>query len=117
MGSGLPQYIEGFRETTGYTGSIYTDPSLEVFTKANLIRSTLGTFGLRSVVNGLSSMKKGLRQGKTHGDALQQGGAIVIAKGGDILFQHQSQAGGDNVDPKALLSALGPPRTAQPDSP
>ncbi len=116
MGSGLPQYIEGFRETTGYPGVIFTDPSLKVFAKAQLIRSALSTFGPRSVLNGISTMKRGLRQGKTQGDVLQQGGALAIAQGGKLLFQHQSKAGGDNISPEVLLSALGPPEKARPDS-
>ena len=107
IGNGLPQYIEGFRDTTGYTGAIYCDPSLEVFAKAQLVRSIRGTFGLKSVRNGIGNLKRGMRQGKTQGDALQQGGALVISSGGEVLYQHQSQAGGDNIAPRVLLSALG----------
>ena len=107
IGSGLPQFIEGFRETTGYTGAVFTDPSLKVFAKAQLVRSIRGTFGLKSMRNGIRNLKRGMRQGKTQGDPLQQGGALVISKKGTLLYQHQSQAGGDNIAPTVLLSALG----------
>lgn len=117
IGNGRPQFIEGFRETTGYTGPIYTDPSLKVFDKAQLIRTVMGTFGPRSVLNGLGNLKRGMRQGKTEGDALQQGGALVVSRDGRVVFQHQSQAGGDNISPEALLSALSRPGMAPPDSP
>ncbi|MCP4447299.1 MAG: hypothetical protein GY811_18420 [Myxococcales bacterium] len=116
IGSGLPQYIEGFRDTTGYTGPVYTDPSLKVFEKAQLVRSVRATFGLRSVLHGLENLKKGHRQGKAQGDMLQQGGALVIAQDGTVLFAHQSNAGGDNVSPTALLSALERRGMAPPDS-
>jgi hypothetical protein len=106
IGSGLPQYIEGFRETTGYSGTVLTDPSLKVFAKAQLVRSVRSTFGLQSVRNGIGSLKRGMRQGKTQGDALQQGGALVISRDGSVLYHHQSQAGGDNISPQVLLSAL-----------
>lgn len=116
IGNGRPQFVEGFRETTGYTGPIYTDPSGKVYEKAQLVRSVMGTFGPRSIVNGLGNLKRGMRQGKRQGDALQQGGALVISRDGQVLFQHQSKAGGDNISPEALLSALSQPGMAPPDS-
>jgi len=117
IGNGQPQFIEGFRETTGYGGAVYTDPSLEVFTKAQLVRSVIATLGLRSLANGIGTMRRGGRQGKVQGDTWQQGGALVIATDGKVLFQHQSTAGGDNVSAATLLSALAPQETAPPGSP
>lgn len=117
IGSGLPQYIEGFRETTGYTGQVFTDPSLKVFDKAQMVRSRLASLRPRSITNGFKSQKKGLRQGKVRGDAWQQGGALVIGRGGHLLYQHQSTAGGDNAGTEELLSALEIQEMAQPGSP
>jgi hypothetical protein len=116
IGSGLPQYIEGFRETTAFTGPVFTDPSLKVFAKAQMVRSVLASLRPRSITNGFKNQKKGLRQGKTHGDAWQQGGALVVGRGGHLLYQHQSTAGGDNVSAQELLSALELQEMAQPGS-
>lgn len=106
IGNGAPNFIEGFREVTGYTGSIYTDPSLKAFEVAGLLRSVRSTLGLRSVAAGVGTMAKGGRQGSIQGDRWQQGGALVIDPEGKILYSHRSKAGGDNVGPQELLSAL-----------
>ena len=45
IGNGAPMFIAGFREMTGYTGPIYTDPSLAVYKAAQLKRgATLTDF-------------------------------------------------------------------------
>lgn len=117
IGSGLPQYIEGFRETTAYTGPVFTDPSLKVFAKAQMVRSVVASLRPRSITNGFKSQAKGLSQGKTRGDVWQQGGALVIGRGGHVLYQHQSKAGGDNISAETLLSALELQEMARPGSP
>ena len=106
IGNGGPSFIDGFRETTGYTGSIYTDPSLKVYEAAGLIRSVVATFSLGSIRHGAKSFRHGLRQGKRQGDAWQQGGALVLASSGELLWSYQSTAGGDNVSASELLGAL-----------
>lgn len=106
IGSGAPNFIAGFREETGFTGSIYTDPSLKSFEAAGLVRSVRASVGLRSISAGVKSFAKGQRQGKRQGDPWQQGGALIINKAGELLFAHQSAAGGDNVTGSALLQVL-----------
>ena len=92
IGNGGPSFIEGFREETGYTGSIYTDPSLKAYQAAGLIRSVRATMGLRSLAAGVKSMAAGERQGARQGDAWQQGGALVISS--EELAQAVSVFGG-----------------------
>ena len=106
IGNGGPSFIEGFREQTGYTGSIYTDPSLKAYEAAGLIRSVRATVGIRSIAAGIKSMAAGQRQGPTQGDAWQQGGALVVTSDGQALFSHQSKVAGDNVSPAEIIGAL-----------
>jgi hypothetical protein len=106
IGNGSPNFIDGFREVTGYTGPIYTDPGLKSFDAAGLMRSVRATVGLRSIGAGIRSIKAGRRQGATQGDAWQQGGAMVITPEAKVLYNHRSTAAGDNVSPEELLSAL-----------
>lgn len=106
IGNGGPSFIEGFREATGYAGTIYTDPGLKTYEAAGLVRSVRATLGLRSIKAGVKSLARGEKQGPTQGDPWQQGGALVISAEGELLFRHQSQAGGDNVAPARLLRAL-----------
>ncbi len=107
VGNGSPHYIDGFREITGYTGDIFTDPSLKVFKSAGMIRGLAATFGIRSIKSGFKSMRAGYRQGRTQGDALQQGGALLVSTAGQVLWTHHSQSGGDNVSVDTLLEACG----------
>lgn len=106
IGNGAPNFIDGFREVTGYTGSIYTDPSLKSYEAAGLLRSKRATFGLRSLKAGVKSFAQGERQGSRQGDPFQQGGAVVISSDAEVLYSHRSSAGGDNVSAADLLRAL-----------
>ena len=106
VGNGAPMFIAGFRETTGFTGPIYTDPSLEVYKAAQLKRG-LGTFmKLGAVKATVGSVARGFRQGRTQGDATQQGGVIVIARDGRVLYHHISEYPGDNASPDDIRSHM-----------
>jgi AhpC/TSA antioxidant enzyme len=106
IGSGAPMFIEGFRETTGFDGPIYVDPSLEVYKAAELKRGvgTLLNFGAAKAT--LGSLRRGFRQGRTQGDATQQGGVLVIAPDNRILYHHISQFAGDNASPDDIRAHL-----------
>ncbi len=106
IGNGKPFFIEGFKELTGYTGVIYTDPSRKVFDAVGLTRGVLSTVGPRSIWSGVKSIRSGRRQGSVQGDPWQQGGALVVSTDGEVLWSHRSMAGGDNVAADALIAAL-----------
>jgi hypothetical protein len=71
------------------------------------VGSFLEVSGPRRWMPGLKSFVTG------HGGALpkqnmyQIGGALVIAKGGEVLFEHRGQASEDNAPIDDLLRALG----------
>ena len=109
VGNGAPMFIEGFRETTGFTGPIYTDPSLEVYNAAQLKRGLGTMLKLGAVAATVGSLRRGFRQGKTQGDATQQGGVLVIAPDGRILYHHISAYPGDNASPDTVRNALSHP--------
>ena len=106
IGNGSPIFMEGFRESTHYTGGLYTDPSLEVYKAAGLKRGLLKTFNPRSGLAALGTLKDGFRQGRTQGDALQQGGTLVVSTRGDILWAHVDRFAGDHASPEEILRAL-----------
>lgn len=106
IGNGAPMFIAGFRETTGYEGPIYTDPSLAVFAAAGLVRSMRATLSLRAAVRSVGALGRGARQGRTQGDAWQQGGVVVIKPGGDVVWTHASSGPGDNASADEILRAL-----------
>ena len=106
IGNGAPMFIAGFREHTGYTGPLYTDPSLAVFAAAELRRGVIRTLNLRAALPTVRAMARGAKQGRTRGDPYQQGGALVIAPDGEIKWHHISDYPGDNATTGQILEAL-----------
>ena len=107
VGNGAPNFIEGFVERNGLSPAVevVTDPSLEVFRIAGMERSRRSTYGPRAVVNAGRAVLRGFRQTAIEGDALQQGGVIVIAKGGEVAYVHRDRALGDHAPTDEVVAA------------
>lgn len=106
IGNGSPSFIAGLREQTGWTGPVYTDPSLAAYKAAQLKRGVLRTLDPRGYGKALRAMAGGQRQGRTQGDQWQQGGVVVVAKDGRVLWSHASERAGDNAAPDLIRAAL-----------
>lgn len=106
IGNGSPSFIAGFREETGYPGPIYTDTSLAAYQAAELKRGLTRTFDPRALGGTIRAFREGFRQGRTQGDLWQQGGVLVIATDGRVLWQHASDRPGDNASAAEIISAL-----------
>jgi hypothetical protein len=106
IGNGTPNFIAGFREQTKYDGPLYTDPSLATFKAAELKRGVGRTFDPRALGKTVSAFMAGHRQGRTQGDAFQQGGVLVVAPDGVIKFHHASERPGDNATVEQIAAAL-----------
>jgi hypothetical protein len=106
IGNGAPHFIAGFRELTGWQGPIYTDPSLGVFEAAQLERGIGRTLDPRGLFKTARALAGGHRQGRTQGDAWQQGGVLVVAPGGEIRWRHASARPGDNASVDEILASL-----------
>lgn len=106
IGSGTPNFIAGFREVTGFSGPILSDPDLASYRAAGLRRSMWRNFTPAVVAYGVRALARGNMQGRTQGDAAQQGGVLVIVPPGRIIYQHISKAAGDNAAAAAVVGAL-----------
>jgi hypothetical protein len=106
IGSGRPHFIAGFRENTGYQGPLYVDPELRSYEAAGLHHGMWRNFTPLSVGLAVRALARGHMQGRTQGDPSQQGGAMVVAPGGKLLFAHASKIAGDNASPVVLVAAL-----------
>lgn len=106
IGNGSPQFIDGFRETTGWPGPVYTDPSLEVYNAAGLKRGVTTVLNARAALKALGALRGGRRQGRTQGDTWQQGGVLVISPSGDVIWAQVSEFAGDNAAPDTIIAAL-----------
>lgn len=45
--------------------------------------------------------------GNQRGDGLQNGGMLIIRKGGELLLFHKEEVPGDHVDNDIILNTLG----------
>ncbi len=108
IGNGAPMFMDGFRETTGYTGALYTDPSLEVYKAVGLERGVMTVLSPRAALAAARALKGGFRQGRTQGDATQQGGILAITPTGEVVYAHVSKFAGDNAAPDEIIAALRP---------
>lgn len=106
IGNGAPMFIAGFRETTGYDGPIYTDPSLAVFQAAELKSGLRTVLTVSALSRTIGAFRRGFRQGRTRGSALQQGGVLVVGTDGTVLWQHVSDGPGDNASVADIVAAL-----------
>lgn len=106
IGNGAPHFIAGFRELTGYTGPLYTDPTLAAYEAAHLERGVTKTLDARALVPTLKAFARGGKQGMTQGDNWQQGGVMVVAADGTVLYHHASRRPGDNASPDDIVAAL-----------
>jgi predicted amidohydrolase len=115
VGNGAPHFIAGFRELTGYLGPLYTDPSRASYRAADMKHGWRTFLDARALTNAARALAGGHLQGRTQGDPAQQGGTLVIAPPGRVLFHHVSDTAGDHAKLEkifAVLEAL-PTRAAQ----
>lgn len=106
VGNGNVSQAKAFTDERELPFRLLTDPGLRSYKAARLKRSVTSTFRPALVTHGLRAMKSGFRQGMMQGDALQQGGALVVSAGGDLLYRQSSETAGDHVDPDALVQAV-----------
>jgi AhpC/TSA antioxidant enzyme len=106
IGNGAPTFIEGFREVTGYTGPIYTDPSLAAYRAAALRRGLATVLTLGTLSRSVGAFRRGFRQGSVQGDTLQQGGTLIVDTSGVIVFRYISKGPGDHAATADMLAAL-----------
>ena len=111
IGNGWPGVARAFGERVQLPASIrlLTDKSETAYRAAGLKRGAWRTLGPQSWLPFLRTLSHGFRQRRTAGDPWQQGGALVLEKGGHVIFRHVSEHPGDQAPAEALLAAL--PRT------
>jgi peroxiredoxin len=106
IGNGAPNFIHGFREVTGYDGPLYTDPSRASYKAAEMKRGWSTFLTPKLITNAARALVHGNMQGSVQGDPAQQGGTLVIAPPGKIVFHFVSDTGGDHAKTEDVLAAL-----------
>jgi peroxiredoxin len=106
VGNGAPDFARAFREELGLDVPLYTDPTRRTYALAGFKRGVLATFSPRGVTHAARALRKGFRQTATRGDALQQGGLLVVDRDGRILYAHRDSEAGDLASNEEVLAAL-----------
>jgi len=86
------------------TFEVVTDPGRETYRLAGMQRGM--KLGLDVLKAGVRAFKRGHVQGRTKGDAFQQGGVLVVGTNGELLFAHADGGPGDHVEPDQVLEVL-----------
>ncbi len=86
---------------------VLSDPAREAYQLAGFTRSIASTLSLNALWSHLRARRKGFRQGRLAGDPWQQGGTLVVAPSGEVLFEYRSKGPGDHAAPERLIAALG----------
>jgi len=105
IGNGFPNFIEGFRNDTGYTGDLFTDPSLESYQLLNFKNSVKSLLGFKTMKSALHALSTGYLQKGIQGDALQQGGVVVVDSGGEPVYFYASSEAGDHAPISEIIQA------------
>jgi AhpC/TSA antioxidant enzyme len=108
IGNGLPPMAKGFAQRMGLDGDalVLTDPRRESYRRAGFRRGLWATLGPRALLKLIPALFRfGPR--RIQGDPWQQGGTLVVAKGGEVRFRYVSAFQGDRPAPRDVLAALG----------
>ena len=109
VGNGWPAAARSWAQHVGFPPSVavLTDPSRKAYDLAGMKRSAVLTlFNPLSLARWGRARLRGFRQGRTAGDAWQQGGALVVRPGGEITWRYVSLGPGDHPKPETLLAQL-----------
>jgi hypothetical protein len=106
IGNGTPFMASAFREEVGLETPLYTDPTLTAYKLAGFKYGARHTFSLKAIWHGIRAFRAGFRQTKTQGAPLQQGGVLVVRKGGEIIYGYASNEAGDHPPVEDILSAV-----------
>ena len=108
LGNGWPAMAKSWARHVGFPEGVevLTDPSRKAYDLAGLKRSRVLTLlNPRSLARWVRALLRGFRQGRTAGDAWQQGGALVVLPSGEVSYRYVSLGPGDHPGPAALLEA------------
>jgi hypothetical protein len=106
IGNGTVEQARVFAEEQHLESPLYTDPSRRSYQAAGFASGLGSVVSLSTLRSGVRAYRQGFRQSMTQGDPWQQGGALVLAKGGACLLSYRSQEAGDHPEPESLLRAL-----------
>jgi peroxiredoxin len=103
IGSGTPNFVEGFKERMGIDAPVFSDAKLASYQALKMKRGLFTMIDPRIVKNWIIPFK--YRQRRTMGDALQQGGVLVVTPEGEVTYEYKSEYAGDHPKPSVIVEA------------
>ena len=96
IGSGNALMATDFREEFGLKVPVWVDPKRITYTHLGFKHSVGSVFSPQVLLAGLRATAAGFRQRRTQGDPWQQGGVLVVKRGGALVYGFASEAAGDH---------------------
>lgn len=93
IGNGNQRFIKGFMDKFNLHNkpmTIYTDPSLKVYEKAQMHRTFWRFINPITLWQYLKAFSKGIGQTKIQGDNLQMGGVLLVSDDENLEFYYQN---------------------------
>jgi peroxiredoxin len=107
VGTGAPHFARAFQEDLGIADlRVLSDPERRAYALAGFRRGMAALFSPRAIWNYLLAFLAGYTYKGMQGDALQQGGVLVLRPGDEIVFRYESRRAGDHPEPSAIVAAL-----------
>ncbi|MBP8809633.1 MAG: AhpC/TSA family protein [Kofleriaceae bacterium] len=116
VGSGNPTQLAAFttRERLAHPAvTCATDPTLAAYRAAGLSRSAWGTLGPIALGQLVAALARGHVNGRPQGDLYQQGGTLVLARGGVVLAYHRAAHLGEHLPVVDVVDVLLAARAAE----
>ena len=106
IGMGIPAMAADFKAKQSIPFRLLVDPEQESYRALSLKRSATGAAGPQVWLKGAVNVLQGHGISPAKQDWKQLGGALVVDKGGRVLFVHQAEDSADNAPVRRLLEAL-----------
>jgi hypothetical protein len=107
VGTGHPSSAKSFQQELELGDvCVFIDETRRAYDRVGFRRGIWTLLRPRAVGNYLRAFASGHRWKPKEGDALQQGGVIIVRPDGSIPFRYVSRASGDEPAVDALIAAL-----------
>jgi hypothetical protein len=107
VGTGDPFAAQVFRDDLKIPDvEVFSDEPRAAFALAGFHRGITTLLRPQAIGNYLRAFLAGHRPKRKQGDALQQGGVLVVGPDGTVFYRYSSRAAGDHPDPLDLLAAV-----------
>ncbi|HLY73505.1 MAG TPA: peroxiredoxin-like family protein [Planctomycetota bacterium] len=107
VGTGGPNYAKAFQKDLGILDvELYIDSERRAYDLAGFRRGVTALIHPRAVWNYLRAFFGGHKYKGMQGDALQQGGVLVVAVDGALVFRFASKVSGDHPEVERVVAAV-----------